>query len=81
MSKIYVAAEGRAIPGGWPDGGRPIDALSRQQRRMIETGDLVEKTPQVPAPADEKPAEEKPAKAQPIRQEPAQAVIPPPAKD
>ncbi|MGV2049020.1 hypothetical protein ACQZ48_02930 [Agrobacterium sp. 22-209-1] len=43
MSKIYVAAEGCAIPGGWPEGGRPIDPLSRQHRRMIETGDLVEK--------------------------------------
>ncbi|MQB36891.1 hypothetical protein DXT97_08770 [Agrobacterium tumefaciens] len=43
MSKIYVAAAGCAIPGGWPDEGRPIDPLSRQHRRMIETGDLVEK--------------------------------------
>lgn len=43
MSKIYVAAAGCAIPGGWPEGGRPIDQLSRQHRRMIETGDLVEK--------------------------------------
>lgn len=43
MSKIYVAAAGRAIPRGWPDEGRPIDPLSRQHRRMIETGDLVEK--------------------------------------
>ncbi len=43
MFKIYVAAAGCAIPGGWPDEGRPIDPLSRQHRRMIETGDLVEK--------------------------------------
>ncbi|WP_107341033.1 hypothetical protein [Agrobacterium pusense] len=43
MSKIYVAAAARAIPGGWPGDGRPIDPLSRQHRRMIETGDLVEK--------------------------------------
>lgn len=52
MSKIYVAAAGRAIPGGWPEGGRPIDPLSRQHRRMIETGDLVEQEH-----AAEKPAE------------------------
>ncbi|CVI59526.1 hypothetical protein CFBP4996_18130 [Agrobacterium leguminum] len=52
MFKTYVAAEGRAIPGGWPEGGRPIDPLSRQHRRMIETGDLVEKEQ-----VEEKPAE------------------------
>ncbi|UXS33994.1 hypothetical protein FY152_17680 [Agrobacterium tumefaciens] len=52
MSKIYVAAKGCAIPGGWPEGGRPIDPLSRQHRRMIETGDLVEKEQ-----AEETPAE------------------------
>ena len=51
MSKIYVAAEGRVIPGGWPEGGRPIAPLSRMHRRMIEAGDLVEK-PQ----SEEKPA-------------------------
>jgi|SynMetStandDraft_1070027.scaffolds.fasta_scaffold18799_2 hypothetical protein len=51
MSKIYVAAEGCAIPGGWPEGGRPIDPLSRQHRRMVETGDLVEKEPPVETPA------------------------------
>ena len=43
MSKIYVAAAGCVIHGGWPVEGRPIDLLSRQHRRMIETGDLVEK--------------------------------------
>jgi hypothetical protein len=52
MSKIYVAAEGCAIPGGWPEGGRPIDPLSRQHRRMIETGDLVEKESPVETPAE-----------------------------
>lgn len=52
MSKIYVAAAGCAIPGGWPEGGRPIDPLSRQHRRMIDTGDLVEKEQ-----AAEKPVE------------------------
>ncbi|OOO15651.1 hypothetical protein [Agrobacterium pusense] len=52
MSKIYVAAAGCAIPGGWPDEGRPIDPLSRQHRRMIETGDLVEKQPVAEKPTD-----------------------------
>ncbi|CUX40477.1 hypothetical protein D3C87_1724600 [compost metagenome] len=52
MSKIYVAAEGCAIPGGWPEGGRPIDPLSRQHRRMIETGDLVEKEQPAETPAE-----------------------------
>ncbi len=52
MSKIFVAAAGRAIPGGWPDDGRPIDPLSRQHRRMIETGDLIEKEQTAEKPAD-----------------------------
>lgn len=52
MSKIYVAAAGCAIPGGWPDEGRPIDQLSRQHRRMIESGDLVEKEPVAEKPTE-----------------------------
>lgn len=52
MSKIYVAAAGCAISGGWPDEGRPIDPLSRQHRRMIETGDLVEKEPVAEKPTE-----------------------------
>ncbi len=52
MSKTYVAAEGCAIPGGWPEGGRSIDPLSRQHRRMIETGDLVEKEAPTETPAE-----------------------------
>lgn len=52
MSKVFVAAAGRAIPGGWPDEGRPINPLSRQHLRMIETGDLVEKEPVAEKPAD-----------------------------
>lgn len=52
MSKIFVAAAGRAIPGGWPDDGRPIDPLSRQHRRMVETGDLIEKEQTADKPAD-----------------------------
>ncbi|MFK0336784.1 hypothetical protein ACIQT7_05940 [Agrobacterium deltaense] len=52
MSKVFVAAAGCAIPGGWPDEGRPIDPLSRQHRRMIETGDLVEKEQVEGKPAD-----------------------------
>lgn len=52
MSKIYVAAEGCVIPGGWPEGGRFVDPLSRQHRRMIETGDLVEKEQAAETPAE-----------------------------
>lgn len=41
MTTRYVAAEGRAIPGGWPDDGQPIDELSLFHRRMVKDGDLV----------------------------------------
>ena len=51
-NKIFVAAAGRAITGGWPEEGRPIDPLSRQHRRMIETGDLVEKEQAAETPAE-----------------------------
>ncbi|NTF32307.1 hypothetical protein [Rhizobium skierniewicense] len=56
MSKIYVAAPGRVIPGGWPDGGRSIPPFSQMHRRMIAAGDLIEKE-QVEAtpPASTKP--------------------------
>jgi hypothetical protein len=48
MSKLYVAAPGRTIPGGWPEAGRAIDELSRMHRRFIQDGDLIEK-PDAPA--------------------------------
>lgn len=41
MTTRYVAAEGRAIPGGWPDDGQPINELSLFHRRMVKDGDLV----------------------------------------
>lgn len=43
MSKIYVAAPGHVIAGGWPDGGRTIPPFSQMYRRMIDAGDLIEK--------------------------------------
>lgn len=42
MMKIYVAAPGRAIPNGWPEDGRPINALSAFERRLVLDGDLIE---------------------------------------
>ncbi|MBB4952760.1 hypothetical protein H4S14_000802 [Agrobacterium vitis] len=42
MTVKYVAAPGRAIPGGWPADGRPVDPLSKLHRRMVADGDLVE---------------------------------------
>ena len=53
--KLYVAAAGRAIPGGWPETGRAIDDTSRMHRRFVRDGDLIEKheplTPEAEAPA------------------------------
>ncbi|MBZ7923110.1 hypothetical protein LAC81_15065 [Ensifer adhaerens] len=45
MSTKYVAAPGRAIPGGWPEDGRPIDELSQFHRRMVKDGDLIAAKP------------------------------------
>lgn len=45
MKPIYVAAPGRAIPGGWPDDGRPINELNQFERNLVRDGDLVELTP------------------------------------
>lgn len=42
MTKIYVAAPGRAIPNGWPQDGRPINDLSAFERRLVLDGDLIE---------------------------------------
>jgi hypothetical protein len=54
MMKLYVAAPGRAIPGGWPEAGRAIDELSKLHRLYVKCGDLVEKpetlTPDAEAP-------------------------------
>jgi hypothetical protein len=41
MTDRYFAAPGRAIAGGWPADGRPIDPVSRLHRRMVKDGDLV----------------------------------------
>jgi hypothetical protein len=41
MKTLYVAAPGRSIPGGWPEGGRAIDETSRLHRRFVRDGDLV----------------------------------------
>lgn len=56
MSIKYVAAPGRAIPGGWPEGGAPINELSKFHRRLVKDGDLipVSKPKAVPAPKKEK---------------------------
>ena len=40
--KLYVAAPGRTIPGGWPEAGRAIDDTSRMHRRFVRDGDLIE---------------------------------------
>ena len=60
MSKLYVAAPGRMIPGGWPEAGRAINELSKMHRRFVQDGDLIEK-PETPAKAKRtvKPAQKK----------------------
>lgn len=60
MSKLYVAAPGRTIPGGWPEAGRAINELSKMHRRFIQDGDLIEK-PAAPAQGKRpvKPAQKK----------------------
>jgi hypothetical protein len=45
MTTIYVAAPGRAIPGGWPEDGRPIKELNQFERNLVRDGDLVEVKP------------------------------------
>ncbi|MBP2560847.1 hypothetical protein J2857_003616 [Neorhizobium galegae] len=42
MTKNYVPAPGRKIPGGWPEDGRPIDDANPFERRLVLDGDLVE---------------------------------------
>lgn len=54
---LYVAAPGRVIPGGWPEGGRAIDDTSRLHRRYVRDGDLIELKPANKQPA--KPAGKK----------------------
>ena len=41
MTKIYVAAPGITIPGGWPDEGRAINPISSLHHNMVRDGDLV----------------------------------------
>lgn len=45
MTRIYVAAPDRVIPGGWPEDGRPINELSQLERNLVRDGDLVEVKP------------------------------------
>ena len=55
MKILYVAAPGRAIPGGWPVRGRAIDDTSKMHRRFIKDGDLIPlKRPARPAKKKEK---------------------------
>lgn len=55
MKILYVAAPGRAIPGGWPEGGRAINDMSLMHRRFVRDGDLIPlKRPARPAKKKEK---------------------------
>jgi hypothetical protein len=42
MKKIYIAAPGRVIPGGWPEDGRPINELDQFERNLVKDGDLID---------------------------------------